>query len=189
MLNLLPTYEKKRIKREYILRVVIIGLIFLCVLGFIASVTLLPSYVIVWQRIQTITTELDSITSTINSEDSIAFNKKLKQTNKNIEVLAPNQKHIPLYVLINDVLRQKSNSIQISGITYTHKDVTSKNKKDDTENEIVLTVSGSANNRESLIDFQNVLRNISYFNEVTLPVSNLASRNDITFSLETKSRY
>ena len=205
MPNLLPSTEKKRVRREYKLRLATVWLFHLAVLGIIAGIAIFPSTVTLQQRLDQLTDKRDQFAKQEETVKAKELRGTLKRTDTRLAVLEPYDQHVPVYVLVEQLLTKAGDNVAINGIRYTRSMQTPKEEGSDTSTDsdtsstsnapdepfekVTMSVTGVAETRDSLISFKDTLRSLKHFDEVTLPVSNLAARADIKFTLQITSRF
>ncbi len=173
MFNLLKDSLKAKIKTEYNLRRVIVGLVFILFLQVIFLIFLFPSWLIsvykendyVSRTEETKHSELSTNTQPIVSNIT-SINTKLKSINSGLIYPA-------VEPLLRAVVVNKSASIHVGRFSYTSSGPTTSD----------VTLSGVSATRESLVDFVKSLQSSGLFKSVDLPISNLAKDKDIDFSI------
>lgn len=173
MFNVLPEKIKIEIVKQYNLRRIIVVLYAIIFIQVIIIVTFLPSWFIslyiqkdatseVAKTEQDILkSEVDKLTSEINS-----FNSKLRVIKETQTGYSPTE-------IVTKISEQKNSSVSLKEITY------SKQNKD----EIKVSLSGVAKERESLLSFVKKLETSKLFEKVDSPISNFTKDKDIQFSL------
>lgn len=175
MINLIPNEEKKKITKDFYLRVITIIFIMLGAVMLIASILLLPAYFIFSANKNSANPESELLideTSSLPSEDPILIAKDLKNKLSIIENTQKN-KFIFSQKIINEIILQKTPGIKITEISYQN------------DNKIgrTVSVSGSAKSREILLSFRRALENDPTFSKVDLPISNFVKGSNIKFFL------
>ena len=184
MPNLLPSEEKKRVRREYALRRMIMIVILLGVTGIVTVIALFPSYVLVQQRFQEVESTLTGLKKQVDTDTSQRITKQLTRTNSLLETLSPSSNHVPLYVFIRRLVTNVPDRVTITGITYERSTTADQDGGDEGTVKVVMTVTGTAANRTTLTDFKAQIEAMEMFNDVALPVSSIAQREDIPFTME-----
>ncbi|MEX1087216.1 MAG: hypothetical protein WEC58_01675, partial [Candidatus Paceibacterota bacterium] len=144
MINLLPESEKKRVRREYNVRRMVVVVIFACVTGVIVGIALLPSYMHVQARKQALSQELDHLERSTDSKRSQEYAERLERANQMISILTPHKNYIPAYVLIENLVDNLTEEVRLRGMSYERK-IT-----EDGERSILLSVTGVAADRDAL---------------------------------------
>lgn len=173
MFNLLPENLKKKITREYKLRLTIIILAFVISTQVFLLVFLFPSWLLSFYRGKDFLVRSDEINRFLSAEDVSSTISYIKVLNSKLKIIDENQNYPELIPVLNSVLKERTSNIRINGISYT---VNSANSG-------VLTLSGIGGSRESLVSFSKKIKEIEFFKKVDLPLSNLAKDKDIEFSI------
>ena len=169
MINLLPPEGKKRVLKNYWLRVLSVYFNLLGSAFFVTSALLLPTYFYVSFQIKALGTEM-------SNEDVESLKKveaSISDANEISELLLDTPDTVNDSDVINQILAFSDGLVSIGTIKIQ--------KKDRKISEV--TVSGTANDRSSLVSFRDSAEQHQYFDEVNLPLSNLAKDQDIPFSL------
>jgi len=174
MANLLPLIEKKKIKREYRVRIGIVSLLFLSVLIIIAFVSLIPLYISSSYKLNDVLKQMESkkqetlYVDEKNNPIKITqdINNKLAVLEKKDSILPPSSD------LITIVVGHKPNNVKINAIFYD---------RGLTDGKVVL--NGIARNRETLLSFLKSLEEDKIFTKVDLPISSFVEERDIEFSI------
>ncbi len=174
MINLIPNEEKKKKVKDFYFRLTIIFFEVLAFSIMVASVALLPSYFMSSVKKNLINTMLESQknepTPLFDQEIALLvgdIEKKLKL----IEDTAENKYSVSEQV-INQILLSKMSDIKITEITY---DVNVDGK--------IISIKGTAPNRDRLLAFRRALEDNVSFKKVNLPISNFIKGSNIRFSL------
>lgn len=175
MINLIPSEEKKKIRKDFYMRVVIVSFFVLGTAVFLSNIMLAPALFYASLEKKLISEQF------AKDENKLTFD--LNQENKNaVENLenkislikqAQNTKFLVSEKVINNILSKKINGILINEINYT-KDVNKGN---------LINIRGQASSRERLLTFKNSLVTDPNFKNVDLPISNFIKSTDIEFSL------
>ena len=181
MANLLPKHYKKKIRREYHLRqfAVIGGLLIMVVAS--AAIALLPSYAQVSRGLSQVNNELRLLEDNATDKKIKQYIDLLKDVNTKVQLLAPPENELRTYVVLKSVLAEVPEGVSIKSITL------GRNKQDvddETVEAVSLVLAGVADTRETLTVFEQNIDGISFVESVNLPVSSLAARNNIEFSLQ-----
>lgn len=176
MLHLLPQYQKRKVIKEYRLRLglVIISTFFFAVIMF--AVFTLPSFILL--RSEKISLELKKTTlqSTINMSDG-GNGEIAADIAKSIVALKPFEKTISPNLFI-DALAPETNGIAVSGYAFSQANPT---------DPISVVLSGTAKTREDLTAYADILN--SRFGGVKLPLSSLANSSNISFDFRFTMTY
>lgn len=175
MINLISTEEKKRKKRDFYLRVIIV---FFLVLGFcvlVASVSILPSYFLSSVNKNLANTKLETQKkepTLLADQDSLVTMEDLN--NKlNLVENAEKNKYLISQKVINEIIFKKMSDIKITQVSYEANLPSGKK----------ISVHGIAPSREKLLLFRRALEDSLAFEKVDLPISNFVRGSNIEFYL------
>lgn len=174
MFNLLPRQHIRRIWREYYLRLFSVLFVFAGIWGLLSAVFLVPSYVAVRAERSAILGESKQYQETeFHTERDDAVRGAVREANRDVAVLGAWHKKASSSSLLRRVIGARPGGIFISSFFYEAKE----------SGEDRIVVRGTADTREALIAFTDALRREDAFENVDLPISNLAKDRDIAFSL------
>ena len=173
MINVLPVLEKKVLRKEYWMRFSTIILNLILVVGFVATLLLLPSYFLSKDKEQIVERQLEAFNKenpdlAINNVDKTIkdINSKLEMLNSNMTSFQVNEK------VLNNILKSRTPGITFSQILF--------NKR---EGGFILEVHGIAENRDALRNFKTELDSNPNFSSVDLPISNFLEKADLVFTI------
>jgi hypothetical protein len=174
MFNLLPFEEKKKLKREYKHRLVVVALLILIIAEGILAVLLVPTIILVTSHEEDLKTRLSEYGALAEEGTGGSFNALLKETTEKLTELSPEKnKALPTEAIIK-IVEAKPKGVHVERFTY-------KAGKDFSTGDIVI--EGKSDTREALLLFRKALEGVPGFTTVKLPVSNFAQEKDIPFSM------
>lgn len=174
MFTLLPDSEKKSILKEYKNRRAIIICVFIFLSSIMASVSLFPSYLLSAIKTKEIRNQLNELRKSAILQEAKILNETLVNTNKKLDLLRVGTSTVYVKDIIDGVQKSKSGqAIRISGVLY---------RRDSAKNQLSLSITGVARDRESLSFFVKELE--KNFEQVNLPVSNFAREKNAQFTIE-----
>lgn len=174
-MNLLPSEEKGILKRGFKIRVFILLNIFLTIFFIAAAIFLIPPYFLAKEQLSVIS----SLNTSIKPEDEESINKTLlipTEIQNKINFFETNLRNKKAYDAITEVVSLKEAGIKINSILFSK-------VPQGTDAEVTILISGKADRRDALIDFQTALRDSGEFQSVDVPVSSLAKDKDLPFSI------
>ncbi len=171
MFNLLPNQEKKLREREYRLRLVTVSLLLFGALGTIASVLLIPSFVVSSQKEKLAILENESLKKEIASRSQDNLSEILKVAGDQVKALDVGSRIPYGFELVSDVVSSKTFKIKLYGMDIS--------RSEDAKRVVKLT--GRASDREALLSFARILEKGTNFSRVDVPVSNFADESNIDF--------
>jgi len=175
-MNLLPITEKEAVKKGLKRRFIIMAALLLAVSFGVGVIMLVPSYFLVMGNISKIEMNNSSIGIENKGEVEemlnlpIEINSKLKF----IQNIGANQSTIEVFSKIIKFVPEK---VMIDSITF------SRNEAYKEKNGILVLVSGTSADRNSLISFSNSLEQSKDFTFVDVPVSSLTKDKNLPFSI------
>lgn len=175
MFNLLPETEKSKILKEYSLRRVIVFFAFLCVSALIALVGIFPSYLLSSLKLREVKDNVSSVRQSSAFQEADQLSKELSQANAKLVALQSNTSSVFVEDLFSRVIAHKISGIRLNGLMY---------KRGVTKDSSVISVSGVAQDRESLSNFESELEKEPLFKNVSLPVSSFTKDTNADFSLQ-----
>lgn len=174
MINLLPEFEKRKLRKEYRLRA---GIIILCSVFFLeilAAILLAPSYYLIDAAKNTLALELAAKKGVASSttDDSQKKNTLIKE-----EILLLNPPLRPGDTLpsqiLGEILAQKPQGISVNSFAFIRSSAAA----------ISAQLTGVAETREDLLAFQRVLKENSRFSDIKYAQSFITKKTDIDFQL------
>lgn len=173
MSNLLPKTEKELLQKEYFIRLLIV-ILWLLIGSMILSIGFLaPSYIVLEVKKNTAEEQIKLLNESILNKNSVETEKRLNTIMVKIETLNKQDK-ISLSNFVNKIIEKKPAGVYITDFLYNKVQ-----KKDATEK--IITLSGTANQRDSLLKFKDNLSATGFFKDVNLPLSNLTKDEDVDF--------
>ncbi len=175
MINLIPSEEKKKIRKDFYMRVVIVSFFVLGIAILLSNIMLIPA--VFYASLEKTLVEnhfnnnQNQLSLELNPEDKTlvdSLNSKINLVNN-----FQKDKFLVSVRVIDNILNRKTDGIKIKDINYTN-DV-SKGKS--------INIRGQASSREKLVIFKNKLSEDANFKKVDLPVSNFIKSSDIEFNL------
>lgn len=172
MSNLLPKNEQAKFNKEYSLRRLSIIFFILSIVLIISFILLFPSYLLSRVRETTVSLDLESIkkvTNAANPNDDIT--NRLRDAKDKARALQITEKKLPVYDIFHS-FQNKPRAIKLKDISYGK-----------VGEDIVVSIQGRADTRESLTEFERQLKENPNFSGVNLPISNFAKEKNIDFSM------
>lgn len=175
MINLIPNEEKKKMSSNFYLRLVTVIFVMLGVCFIIASVSILPAYLLSSMEKNFNDAKLVSQESELISLPDQNIITVVRDLKSKLSLIEKNEKNIFSFSkkTINEVVLNKTSNIKITRIYY---------QNDPQEGE-KISINGVASSRETLISFRRALENDTAFSKVDLPISNFVKGSNIKFYL------
>ncbi|OGD68001.1 hypothetical protein A2996_01165 [Candidatus Campbellbacteria bacterium RIFCSPLOWO2_01_FULL_34_15] len=172
MPNLLPEKNKKEIRNEFILRLLVVFFVFVFFAITIFIISLVPSYNLSVVK-KTITLEqVNSLKESAGIEEDILSASILKNENAKVAVLSAVDQNSASKI-IEKILEKRPQGVKITDIFYEKNDA----------GEIDIVVKGNSSSRNILIGFVEQLELENRFEKVDFPVSNLVKDESMDFSI------
>lgn len=173
MYKLLPDESRAKVKREYLLRRAVVMVVALIVVEVVATVGLLPSYVLSKAR----RSEVEEVLRLTALEKAQApaedLSSWLSKLDLKLKTLSPKSDLDRPSEAILSILEEKGIGVRLNRFSWAR-----------IEGQAKFSVSGIANDRQSLLALEARLNTSDIFANVTLPVSNLAKDKEIPFELK-----
>lgn len=175
MLNFLPKQEKKKLINEYRIHLVVVSVGVIIILLIIAIIGLFPTYLAKQSQANDI------------EKNNIAMNSQIDTSTSTPQQA---QTAVSSTDTLNGILSSRIDTInEFPALITTMSSVFSKAGSNISINSVsingaTVVVDGVALSRSELIDFQNRLRSDGTFASVILPISDLASPDNPTFSMQ-----
>lgn len=171
MFTLLPEQHKKKLWKQYRMRLVSFFCFFVTAVFLIAIGFLFPSYLSLSLDKNTLSSDVSDLESKISIKNSKGLKETLDQIKTTLSLVKPDETSILNSIQI--ILKQMPGGISVQSINYIRGQGAPSS----------ITISGIASERDNLISFTKQLQKELSFTNVTLPVSNLAKEFNVPFSL------
>ncbi len=175
MFKLLTDEERKRVAAEYARRraiVMLVGVIGVLVVGIIG---ILPSYLASTRKLSEAREHIETLRASQASSD-LDPKAWLKDINTKLEALNPSRDKDRPSLVIDEVVGKRGTAISLNNFSWSIE-----------RNKQMMSVSGIAADRQTLIDFRDRLATSESLPNVALPISNLTKDQDINFQVELSS--
>lgn len=174
VINVLPENEKKYIRFEYLTRLLTIFLNLLSLVGVVAILLLVPSYLLSVSKENFVEKELEEFNISNPEVTTLNIDKLIKEINSKLTFLTK----IDLNPEITNkvfgwILENKPKGVTFSQILY--------NKR--TDGSLLLEIHGVAQDRVTLRDFKTLLDSNPNYKEVNLPISNFLEKTNLSFTI------
>lgn len=175
MINLIPNQEKKRIERDFYLRLLAVFFSMLASAVVLGCLAILPSYFmsLEYKNLATDKLALQKNTPTPLLDDDVKSRVRDIDTKLMMVENAEKGKFIVSREVVNEILKEVSVNIKINSIFYNQGGEVGKQ----------VSISGTASSREALLIFQQRLKSNKNFKEVDLPISNFVKGSNIDFTV------
>lgn len=171
MPNLLPEDEKKKLFNDYRAKIISASLAALFLIIIIALILLAPSYYLSLSKLEDEKNNLATLEESLSYRESRNTEEELKKTEDMIAAISTYLSKASSERDFGASLSAAPNGVAILSLSW----------RAVSEQESEITISGLAENRESLLAFSKNLENVKGFLKVDLPISNLAKETQAPF--------
>jgi|SRR3989344_5390725 len=176
MFNLLPKTDKDAVRREYRTRLLVVVLWFSFATFITASVVLLPSLFLSSGKEKSAAERFGVLSKDMKADEVQKLDSLLQSARDRLRLLHGSLPKLRFSELILGVAAEKNAQISLESFTLTPLP----------SGELQVTIAGVAADRNALVTFAKALEARGIFEEVELPLANLARDIDVRFSLRAK---
>lgn len=175
MINLTPKEERKKIKADFYLRLVVVFIFSVSLSIIVFDVAMIPSYFASLLAQNAIEGKLAQQKSTPVPALDIETQTTIQNINSRVKLVqeAEQAKFLVSDKVVNQILLNKMPDIKINSIFYSI----------DSQSIKRVQITGVAPSRDRLLLFRRALEENSFFKNVDLPISNFVKGSNINFSL------
>lgn len=177
MFLLVPQEQKKKLIKEYRLRLLFICLAVLCVLGSIGTLAFLPSYFFVHSEADELLLRSISIKGAINQKSDKDLEKTLLDVKQSIALLSSQDRDVR--GTLDIILDAKPKGVFLTHFAYNYAP----------DEASTIKLNGVSSDRASLLQFSKNLKAVSEFKNVDLPIGNLAKNSEIDFNINVSGNF
>jgi Tfp pilus assembly protein PilN len=182
MINLLPTNEKQKFRTEYHLLVASVCLPALSAVLLIAILSFLPTFFLSTTKHQSLFAESQSKEAITKQSQEQEMKKLVSDANAKISLLKQATTTRSAQDLFHKIFESRPSGVYITNFSYNNNSKDSSAKRVSGAS-IVISVQGKADDRADLLSFVDVLNKTKSFSSVELPISNLVSGTNLSYSL------
>jgi len=174
MFYLLPKSEKNSLRKEYLFRLGSVVLVMISILFVVVDVFTISSYFILKSEQSFLEKQIVTLKKTFDVNGKRQLSESLLNSTKtSLAKLLPLEESAYPTDIISSALSTKKQGVRIQEIVFVRNDNRTVN----------IQLIGVSSDRETLISFVNSLKRNILFNNVDLPVSNLAKNTNVDFNL------
>lgn len=173
MFNLLPNNLKEKVRSEYNLRLLVTVFISILFIQISFLIFLSPTWFVSLNKEKEIVLQSEKANKSSLDLKVDTINSQIKLINKKLEIINSTLEYPAVVPVIDDILSRKTNSINIEELMYETSD----------KKLAKVTIRGTSDTRDSLVNFVKKLEESDILSEVDLPISNLTKDKNIDFSL------
>lgn len=172
MYKLLNENARREVMGEYSSRRLVVALSALLLVSVLGVIGLLPSYLLSNARFGEVVkrSEIRNSAGAIKGEDNPRAS--LEETNRRLSLLDPSLDTDKPSLLMEKFLAERQSGISVENFLWRK-----------IGESVVLTISGKARDRQTLVSLENRVNASGNFSKVVLPISNLAKDKEIDFQL------
>lgn len=173
MLHLLTEEHREKVTREYKKRVIIVFLLGIFVVMLISSAFLLPIFFTSYGRYSEVSIQKDSLDNqAIKTDESSSLSVKNMIASLDAVHTFDSQKSIS--GIVANIVKSKPSGVQLKGMVFSPVD----------DSSVTVDIAGRASTRNSLVSFNEKLKQNQTFSQVLVPLSSFAKEKDIDFSMK-----
>lgn len=176
MFNLLSQNFKLEIKKEYMIRRLIMCLIFIFAIQISFIIFILPTWISSFYKERVISIESNRLNENLSDSSVESVVEKIVGINKKLAIINTSLKYPGITIFIDESLDKKIPGIYLDQFSVSL----------GAENQYNFVIGGVASTREGLVAYVENLKKSDLFSEVNLPISNLAKDKNIDFSIDIK---
>lgn len=180
MYDLLPQENKKGLRNDYRYRLTILIIEGLLVTGILCLIFMVPSYFLTHSKLTTVKAREAELLKNQRAAEERVVSKELEESRNNMKFVEDGLVAHGVQEVIDTVLSYKADTISIVGFNVV------KAKEGE---QYTVSVTGTADDRDSLVSFTKKLQKEKTFTNVVLPVSNLEKNRNIDFSMSFVANY
>jgi hypothetical protein len=171
MINLLPEKNKREITTDYRKRLAAVWLGLLSLVVMVAIVFLLPSYLVTEARLYSAENDTNQKLGS-SSQEIQTKEATIAETNRKLELIASRKTAVSNMEALKAVVASRPDGVRLARLSFKQ-----------STSSVAVDVSGTAADREALLQFEQGLRSNNRISAVELPISTLADQVNATFSV------
>ncbi len=177
MVNVLSKSKKKQLYLRYYTRLATLVFFGTAIAFFIGAVSLIPSYFASKEQVDAVERYRDAIDGTLGLKQRNDTEQQVQILSERVRIVENNQGVSFSKDFFENLLALKRTGVHIDGIMFTQ-----------TDTGVQVTLTGISDLRSELLAFADELRHSVVFVDVSLPVSQLVSEEDVSFAIKTEYR-
>lgn len=172
VVNLLPIKDARRVRNEHRRRVAVICMLLLMVSAVVATLFIIPSFIVVWSGASGFDNQLEATKTLVDLQRKQGGGSEVVELSERSALLEKSLSRRTATSILEDVAPRIPEGVSVRQFAYSLG-----------EKEITVSILGTATTRAALIAFGDALRQSPLFSRVDVPVSSLAKNEDIDFTL------
>ena len=170
----LPPTQKKELRKEYIVRLSIVGMCIVLAIAISTSIFMLPAYFSVRSQYIIAQSQLDAISTKTVSSETKEIEVQVKAINDISNKFYENLYRPGIVTVVGNITGTVPVGIKLVQFEYTYT----------ASSTIDVRITGRADTRDALVLFKKNMEQKEFVQKVELPVSDLAKSNNITFQMK-----
>jgi hypothetical protein len=170
----LPPTQKKELRKEYIIRLSIVGMCVVLVIAISVSVFMLPAYFSVRSQYIIAQSQLDAINTKAVSPETKEIEVQVKAINDISNKFYENLYRLGIVSVVGNITGTVPAGIKIVQFEYTYT----------ASSTVDVRITGRADTRDALVLFKKNIEQKEFVQKIELPVSDLAKSSDLTFQMK-----
>lgn len=172
--NMLPKERAHKLISEYYFRFGVVIMVMVIFIEFVATILLVPTYIFLERSGRAKEAHLASVETALASYDNGALSSSLAALSNEADTITALANTPSVSTIMRSALAIPHPGVTLSGLTYT---------PPVGKNPSTLAISGTAQTRDALREYQIALQSSSFASSANLPVSAYAKDTDITFTI------
>lgn len=175
MINLTPNQEKKKLIKDFYMRLIIVFFFSLGIAILFSTLALVPAYILARQNINIEKKNMANIKQIQNSKIDEKTLSNIGKLNSRLTIIekSKNKDFTISEKIVNDIILKKNSNIKIDKFNF----------EENIESGKTLKIEGLANTREKLLAYRKSFENDPRFSKVDLPITSFIKSTDIKFNL------
>lgn len=174
MLHLLTDSHKKKVLKEYRMRLVVVICILVVFISSVGAALILPSYLTAYGKVNIIKKDNQYKEDSIKALSAQNFTDKIKKVDSNLSALKISINIISPREAYDKIMNSLPPGVILGRYTYSLID----------NNSASISIDGTAPDRDSLLELQNNLKLNSEFSGIDIPITSFTKKKDLSFSLK-----
>lgn len=176
MVNVLPTKKQTSLRIDYYLRLFSLLCVGAAVVVLLGGVLLVPSYFASKNQADAYERFRDALEGSVGLKERSQVVNAVETLNERVRLVNAYSDSAFSKIFFESLLSESVSGISIKTISFT---------RGGEGMRAAVGIGGSADTREDLLAFVDLLRNNPSFSDVTVPVSQLVVEENATFSIQT----
>lgn len=179
MYTLLPEPERKALRKEYRVRLLVVTLFFLGCMGCIGVAAFFPSYIMTTSLDGTTKQEEKRLAELKSQSTRESIEIELASVNQLVGIFTEGDVNMPLTEFVDSFLEVLTPGIKLASFDVVRTGTSTAN----------IFMSGVAGTRDALVELKRAIERERGFSKIELPVSDLAKSKDIQFSINIQASF